>query len=278
MRRLADDDGSIRRGRNGVKARGRRTRAPGNGWNVHPLGAEASHLDIDLTSGRRVQQITRLLEACLGERDCAQWTLACRLQALLSVALAGNDPSLTLTARCASSQCGQPMEIELDLRGFVSKPCDDGFDCTPDDSTVVSLRLPNAVDQERWRGEDLAGGEDSLRVMAGSLITAVDGKAPASGFVVPEVWMNGLAAALEARDPLTCLELDADCPHCGERSSIPLDLEYCLLERLRREQRGLLDEVHCLASAYHWSEATIVELPRWRRALYLARVREESGR
>lgn len=252
--------------------------APGNGWNARPFGSETWHLAVDFKAGSRVQQTTRLLEACLGERDPSRWTLARRLQALLAIALAGDDSPLTLMARCAHSQCGEPMELELDLGRFVSDLSDERFDWTPDGSAVVSLRLPNAGDQERWRGQGLAGDADALRVMAGSLITAIDGKTPAPGFLVPAAWMDGLAGAFEARDPLTSLELDADCPECGERNRIPLDLEQCLLDRLRGEQGRLLEEVHCLASTYHWTETAIMELPPWRRALYVARLREESER
>jgi hypothetical protein len=39
----------------------------------------------------------------------------------------------------------------------------------------------------------------------------------------------------------------------------------------------LLDAVHQLARAYHWSEREILALPRERRRQYLARVREEPA-
>jgi hypothetical protein len=261
-------------------AAGDRAGASGTGWSALAFGSKASHLDSDLRSGGRAQQVTLLLEACLSARsgDPRQWTLPGRLQGLLAIALAGDNAALTLLARCANPVCAEPMELDVDLGRFVADPPDECFDWSPDGRTALSLRLPNPVDQERWRTQGLAGDVDTLRVMASSLVIVIDGKAPAPGFLVPEVWMDGLADAFESRDPLTVLELEADCPECGGRSRIPLDLERCLLDRFREQQRRLLEDVHCLASAYHWTEAAILELPRWRRALYVARVRQETGR
>jgi len=261
-------------------AAGARACDPRHSWNSLPFGSKASHLDTDLHSGSRSQQVTFLLEACLSVSygDPRQWTLPRRLQGLLAIALAGGDSSLTLLARCTNLQCGKPMDLDLDLGRFVTDLPDERFDWSPDGRATVSLRLPNTVDQERWRDRGLTGDAEALRAMAASLVVVIDGKAPAPGFLVPEAWMDTLTDAFEIRDPLTSLELEADCPECGERNRIPLNLEHLLLDHLRDRQRRLREEVHCLASAYHWSEAAIVELPPWRRAIYVARVRQETGR
>jgi hypothetical protein len=49
-----------------------------------------------------------------------------------------------------------------------------------------------------------------------------------------------------------------------------VDLEALALVRLRAVQRKLVDAVHRLALAYHWTETEILALPSWRRERYLA--------
>ncbi|MNH45016.1 hypothetical protein D3C79_1073420 [compost metagenome] len=75
---------------------------------------------------------------------------------------------------------------------------------------------------------------------------------------------------MAAADPLVALAVACECPACGAASEVPIDLDGTALARLAARQRGLLREVHCLASRYGWSEAQVMALPPTRRAQYLA--------
>jgi hypothetical protein len=82
--------------------------------------------------------------------------------------------------------------------------------------------------------------------------------------------------AFEAHDPLTALHLSASCPACAYVNTVGCDLEALLLDGFARAQAAMLDDVAALASVFHWSEAAILALPRWRRAVYLQRISEEN--
>ena len=52
----------------------------------------------------------------------------------------------------------------------------------------------------------------------------------------------------------------------------PFDVPAFVMSELREHGRTLLDDVHALASVYHWTEPDIFALPLRRRLAYLARL------
>jgi hypothetical protein len=253
--------------------------AAAGGYAARAFGSSRCDLDLDLSDTDRPAVVTRALAGCLSglgpaaqaETVVWEWTVAERLQALLAVAVASDD-ALPLQTRCMQGDCRTDMEIGLDLKAFVADAPRDPFGCTLDGSELV-LRLPRGSDQRRWR--DAGGDPESLAMR---LIESVDGRAPEPGWRVPPDWIEELDAALAERDPLTVLELQLVCPSCGHTNSVAFDLEGWILHLLAEEQCRLIEEVHALAAAYHWSEADICALPPWRRSAYLARLAREDPR
>lgn len=83
------------------------------------------------------------------------------------------------------------------------------------------------------------------------------------------------AAAVSALEPLAAgldLQIGTACTDCGTEIVTPFDVQSFVLSELEASARLLLDEVHRIAMAYHWSEAEILHLPRSRRQAYLARI------
>ena len=76
-----------------------------------------------------------------------------------------------------------------------------------------------------------------------------------------------LAAADTGADP----QLALHCPACGLAWSERLDIASWLWNEVDLRAQRLLDEVHCLASAYGWSEPQILALSAPRRRAYLDR-------
>ncbi len=83
---------------------------------------------------------------------------------------------------------------------------------------------------------------------------------------------TGLLSRLLALDPFAETLLEFGCPCCGHAWSVPFDIGTYLWAELQVRSQALLDEVHLLASAYHWSEADILALSPRRRRAYLDRV------
>jgi hypothetical protein len=70
------------------------------------------------------------------------------------------------------------------------------------------------------------------------------------------------------------LQLHLNCADCGAQWQAPLDVCDWLWREIERHAKSLLDEVHCLASSYGWTEQQVLALSPARRAAYLERCAE----
>jgi hypothetical protein len=242
---------------------------------------EAGDLDIDFDGTSRVAVVTDLLARCVRDTNdgpvsaavLQQWTVAERLQGLLAIASASVGPVSRAVATCTHSGCGGQVELELGNAGFAQMSVTVVDWTTPSDATV-RLRLPTGDDLAAWQDQaPSVAHEEAWWVRR--LIVSVDGEPPSSEWTTPSTWLVPIAETLEDADPLTALVLDVDCPFCGRVIAVDVDLEYLLIERLGACQRALTDEIHRLASAYHWNERDIADLPVWRRRQYLDRLQAD---
>jgi len=85
--------------------------------------------------------------------------------------------------------------------------------------------------------------------------------------------LDQIAAAMAALDPQSDLLMGFVCPACGHDWSVIFDIADYFWRELQLHTATLLDDVHRLASAYHWSETEIMALAPSRRNAYLARIR-----
>lgn len=254
---------------------------PGRGdarFRARPFASQAGDLDVDFAGGQRVALVTDLLARCLQHAHggdvppttLQQWTVAERLQGLLAIASASVGPISQAVATCTHPGCGGQVELELGNDGFAQASMT-GLDWIAPDDTPVRLRLPTGDDLVAWRTQRAAAGaEDAWWVRR--LTVQLDDRPPASDWVPPASWLAPIADALDHADPLTNLVLDVDCPFCNRSVAVDVDLEFLLVERLGACQRALTEDIHRLASIYHWPERDIADLPAWRRRRYLARI------
>ena len=247
-------------------------------------GAECSDLDIDERSGRTTR-ITKLLKTCLrniqdecySEAEILSWSFKHRLQALLAIAVATHGGKMELQVICADSACAQVSVLALDLLEFYEREDSSAIICRPSEDSVLELRLPTSADQKLWLNQKYNANNDSLfSKMATDLVISVNGVAPSMDWQMPPAWLNSIAQSLESHDAMMTMSVDSQCPACGSRISIELDLEAQLLSLFANEKRILLKHVHQLASAYHWSEKEIISLPKDRRLYYIGRLEEDA--
>ncbi|MEO7232678.1 MAG: hypothetical protein ABIW96_08375 [Polaromonas sp.] len=237
---------------------------------ARPVGSAASDIDLVFDAADRPGTVTALLAACVSDADGQTvdedevwgWTLNQRLQALLAMRLASGDTRVDLQSNC--TQCGEAMEIGLDLQAFAGEPVAPRFTWRSADGLALSLRLPKGHDLRDWMRD---GGQVLQEALLASLVEDVSGQPQPLSTLLPE-----LDDAFEAHDPLTALHLSAACPACAHVNTVGCDLEALLLDGFARAQAGMLDDVVKLASTFHWSEAAILALPRWRRARYLRQI------
>jgi len=242
------------------------------------FGLAGGDLDIRLDDANRPAAVTRLLASCLdgfADREAAEtrvweWTLAERLQGLLAIVIASSAAGPPWQTRC--ERCEAAIEVDVPLDAFVETPRDGPIVCQSPDGHAITARQPRGSDLRAWLMR--AGDAETMATM---LVEAIDGGAPAADWRMPLAWIGPLAAALAESDPLTVLQLQAGCPACGHANLIDFDLEGWLLGLVADQQQHLIDDVHRLASVYHWSEAAICALPHWRRRAYLVRIERETA-
>ena len=70
-------------------------------------------------------------------------------------------------------------------------------------------------------------------------------------------------------------DLAGQCPDCRTTVTMHFDpISFCLAE-LSHQAASVFEDVHLIASVYHWTEAQILALPRRRRTLYAELARAE---
>ncbi|MDK3073550.1 hypothetical protein QO034_10540 [Sedimentitalea sp. JM2-8] len=87
---------------------------------------------------------------------------------------------------------------------------------------------------------------------------------------------DGAVTALERAVSGLDLEIGTRCTECGSAIVSPFDVQAFVGAELEDAARRLLDDVHRIASTYHWSEQDILALPRSRRMAYLGRIDRDA--
>ena len=239
-------------------------------WQVRAFGVALGDIDIDLMASPRPVAAANVLATCLDasgrhhDRDVMlAWPISHRLQGLLAVTVATRGDRWVLTVNCTVPACGLPMDLPLSLDAFRRRGDPAVVACSLPDGRVLDLAVPTGADQLAWlETADMDPGAILARLVA----------PPADVGEMPLDWLVAVESALEQADPLTTLQLETTCPECGNAVSIPLNLEAQCLALLAAVQGRLLDDIHTLATAYHWAEADILAIPPARRRQYLARL------
>jgi hypothetical protein len=247
-------------------------------YSLRDYASELCDLDINFQSMTQPELATRVVANCLlrnsecvSEDEIWSWSLKKRLQALLAITIATHGRELLLHVRCANEQCGEEVELPLDLTLFIQDADDEEFEFDVDSKTVTA-RVPNGTDQQQW----MRTQNHSAKALARKLILRVGDRQPANDWDIPEDWLIEFNESLMRHDELMTLKINSNCPFCSREFNCAVDLETQLLVVLSMVQQKILHDVHQIALAYHWSEAEIVRLTPARRNFYLSRIRDLS--
>jgi hypothetical protein len=229
---------------------------------------EPAGIDEDGVGGRSSLEAIRLLDRLLVHETGA----AARPGAAATLPLPERDLLLAAAWRMASgptiadsrtcSACGARFDIDFDLDAVVeqaraamgSLPVEDGVYVLP---SGVRFRLPTGEDERAVLG--LPDDEAEAALLARCLVAGdprVDG---------PEV-----VAAMEQVGEGLDVDLDAACAECGHPHRVRFQIQDYLLGAFTADWSGLVDDIHRLAIAYHWSLGEILALPRARRRAFVA--------
>jgi hypothetical protein len=210
----------------------------------------------------------RLLALAWPEQPPERWTAldAARRDTLL-LRLRCRQFGALLQAQSACPECGERLEYELDGWQLAGPAEPAALLADPADlrlalhGRVLSLRRPAA--------DDLAEAADPAALMRRCLL---EPPADADALCADPAWQAAFGAALADELPLADPQIALQCPACGAGWEESFDAAGFLYDDLRAASARLLDEVHRLALAYHWSERDILALPAARRRDYLQRL------
>jgi hypothetical protein len=198
----------------------------------------------------------RLAELSVGERDSLLLDLWERLF----------GPDAPALADCPA--CGETVEfaVPLDAIRVPPPPGRPERFMLNRDGHEMAYRLPRAGDLAALgaRG-DIDSPESAGRALAEQCLL----HGPALNDALGQALEAAIAASVAEADPQAVITLDVECPSCAERWQAPFDILEFLWRRLDWSARGLLREVHVLASQYGWSEREIVALTPARRRHYI---------
>ncbi len=242
------------------------------------FGTHAEDLRLDFASAR-APLTTALLELCGCDgagRPCdfafaAELELGKRVECLLVLAMA-DRPRRDLTLVCPFEDCGQRMELELELAELraLQREAEGLAEIALPGSPA--LRRPTAQDLALWSSTAYADEAEAREALVRQLVLEAALRERAAPIL--SRW-PALAETLAEADPLLDFAVHTHCPYCERASRHPFDLEAFALDELEAQRERLIHDIHLLASHYHWSEEAILALPEWRRQAYLALVRAE---
>lgn len=219
----------------------------------------ASALD---SIGTQPADAGRVADLCVADRQY----LMLRLAAML------DGEQMWLKVGCG--HCDAPFDVDVRRCDLPVKQAGAGFPFVTlrVKDWAIEARVPTGADQESI-GEQ--SEEEAMKQLLQSCICSVNGAPPGKGFIdnLSEIDIEAIDEALDEASPAVCNQLIVTCPECGREQYAEVD-HYALSGV---NQYFFYDEVHTLASHYHWSEAAILDLPQDRRRLYLGMINRSAG-
>lgn len=165
--------------------------------------------------------------------------------------------------------CAEPLEYRMATSDLVaSVTTDDELLSFEVGATAVRLRLPDSRDLRVIRGcADLTAATRLL--VERCVLEAVVDEMPALPATLPAEVIDEIAERLAAANPQAEMLIDLTCPACSHTWQVVFDIESFLWAKISVTVRRLLQQVHTLASAYGWSERSILAMSQTRRQLYM---------
>ncbi len=246
---------------------------------LRSFASDMSDLAVEFDGVERARLVTNLLARCAQtrrgstppEQTIWELPLGTRIEAVLTLAAGDAARPFAWRTRCRYEDCGAEGELELDpaeIAGLVAEKYRQELVPVEIGARTAWLRRPTGEDQRKW----LDGGSEETAPMAASLFLEPKfDELQAVGIALEEIG-DSIDRAMEEYDPLVGFHLEVGCPECGRPTTHAPDLVAAALERLWLAQFDLIEQVHRLASHYHWTEEEIARVPRWRRQAYLARI------
>ncbi len=217
------------------------------------------------------QVLDAIGESAVDADIVSRLTVADRQYLMLRLAALLGGEQMWLKVDCG--HCGEPFDVELQRCELPVKAAGDSF---PEvslhlENWDIKARVPNGQDQQAI---SQISEDEALLTLLQQCICSVNGESPHADFsrLLNEAEIEAIDEALDEVAPAVCDRLLVSCPECHTEQSALLD-HYA---NIGLDEYFFYDEIHTLASHYHWSEAEILDLPRTKRRRYLQLISRSS--
>jgi len=207
-----------------------------------------------------------------GAAGAAEWASSCVSVEVSSLPIADLDRLVVgrrrelrgdrLVAEGKCGQCATPVDVQLSLNAYTehhhprptraATPSDDGW-FTLRTRPDVSFRVPIVSDIVAVADSDLPRRLLLSRCTQGPVSYGV---------------ARAIEAALGRLAPTLRADVAGTCPDCSAPVVLDLDARELCMAELRFLAGSVYDDVNLIASAYHWSQDAILEMPSARRRRY----------
>lgn len=177
--------------------------------------------------------------------------------------------------RPASHKCRVPLELEFSISSLLAEvkpvmprrveqcPSHKGwFRFVEQNEDQVRFRLPSVQDQAQVFGHPNPENHLTRRcIQAANLNSRITRR---------------VERVMEVMAPTVSRPLIGRCGGCGESLTMALHVPRFVVDELRIAAGGIHEDVHAIASTYHWDEASILAMPQGRRQAYAATTRRQA--
>jgi hypothetical protein len=169
--------------------------------------------------------------------------------------------AITAVAGCPS--CGERVEMQFDAASLRAPAAskDDVFTLSGEAGTA-RFRAVNSLDVMALMAEPNA---DSRRALAERCVIDSPG-------ALTDAQVDAISEAMREADSQAEVSIALVCPACNQAWPALFDIASFFWREIDVWAQRMLDDVHALASAYHWREDDILAMSAWRRQQYLQRV------
>ena len=238
------------------------------GYSFKPLtGFDEMYLwDVSSTQDNRLDVTCGILNTFVElSTDADNLCVADSLYLLSRLAIKLDAGFFWLSAVCGS--CSTQFDVPVDLSCLPVKTAEASYPSVEKNfgKTAYGFRVPRLADLKSL--DNSLSSEDATK----HLIESCQIEGPAREFTKKE--RAEISEALETVSPEIPISLQSACPECAEVNDIPFDTAAHLISFFKNP----LEDVHEIASAYHWTEAEILALSRSRREAYLSLIERDAG-
>jgi hypothetical protein len=220
---------------------------------------------LDTTDLRDTSALALVHSLTLAERD---WLL-------LQLQQRSFGKEITGEVRCPS--CQTLNEIRFAAGGLVDPPRGESrlLEIPLTSGSTAMVRPLTAGDHEHFAALVDLEADAQVATALSRLLSGADGTIDVSRLTAED--RREIVKAIEATAP-DPIELQLACSSCEVAFTAPLDLGGFVIAELLSHSRTLIDDVHTLATTYHWSESDVLGLPLQRRIAYLTRIDADCDR